>query len=57
MRQNVLHCEYKTGRRVTSTGVSVDGEVNGLQLHDTFVESFDQAKALQLMEWLSNGRQ
>lgn len=42
---------------MTSTGISVDDEVNGLQLHGTFVESFDQAKALHLTEWLSKGCQ
>lgn len=55
--QNVLHCEYKTGRRTTSTGISVDAEVNSLQLHGTFVESFDQAETLHFTEWLSKGRQ
>lgn len=47
-RQNVLHCEYKTGRRMTWTGISVDAEVNGLQLHGAFCGKFCPSKNTSL---------
>lgn len=39
---------------MTLTGISMDAEVNGLQLHGAFVESFDQTKTLYLTQWLSS---